>query len=387
MTDKFIPYSTQDIDETDIEAVVAVLKDPFITQGPTVDRFEESVQRYCDVPHAVAVSSATAGLHVALAALGVGPGSRVWAPPITFVGTTNAALMLGADVDFVDIDASTINISTAALEEKLASAKTANKLPDVLMVVHFSGRSCDMAAIHALCEPLGISIIEDAAHAMGAQHVDGRTVGCCHHSDACVFSFHPVKPITTAEGGMITTRNADLAEKMRMLRSHGTTRNPDHYVNPDPGAWYYEQTMLGYNYRLTDIQAALGANQMNRLDEFMTRRRNLAARYPQLLSGLPLQLPPPSDLSAWHLYVVQLTDNALRSRREVFDHLRAAGIGVNVHYIPVHLQPYYARLGFKPGDCRAAEAYYENALSIPLYPRLSNDMQDQVVEILKSALS
>ncbi|NNE21963.1 MAG: UDP-4-amino-4,6-dideoxy-N-acetyl-beta-L-altrosamine transaminase [Rhizobiales bacterium] len=391
MTDTYIPYSTQDICEADIEAVVAALKDPLITQGPAIGRFEKTIQDYCNVPHAVALSSATAGLHVAMAALDVGPGTRVWAPPMTFVGTTNAARMLGAEVSFVDVEAATGNISVSALQEKLAKAQRDNVLPHVLVVVHFAGRVCDMSAINNVCKPYNIAIIEDAAHALGAGHTGSIAVGHAHLSQACVFSFHPVKSITTGEGGLVTSRDAALADRMRRLRSHGTTRNPGDFTSPaagnkDHGAWYYEQLELGYNYRLTDIQAALGASQMTRLDEFIAARRQRANRYTSLLDGLPLQLPPASDLSAWHLYVIQLAQDAKTSRRELFDTLRAENIGVNVHYIPVHLQPYYARLGFRPGDYPVSEGLYAGALSLPLYPKLTEQQQDRVAAVVRRVL-
>ena len=391
MTETYIPYSTQDIDDGDIAAVTEVLKSSFLTQGPAIERFESAISDYCQVPHAVAVSSGTAGIHIALAALDVGHKSRVWTSPITFVGTANAARMLGAEVSFVDIEPATGNIDTAALAEKLATAKRDNVLPHVLIVVHYTGRACDMAAIHALCQPHDISIIEDAAHALGAQHANGHKIGNSHLSQACVFSFHPVKSITTGEGGLVTTRCATLAKRLRRLRSHGTSRDRQDFVTPTRSAdargdWYYEQLELGYNYRITDIQAALGASQMTRLDGFIATRRRLTERYVRALDGLPLHLPPPSDQSAWHLYVVCLAEGARVSRRELFDALRAANIGVNVHYIPVHLQPYYAQFGFKTGDYPASEAFYASALSLPLYPKLTDDQQDRVASVIRQAL-
>lgn len=389
MSEAFIPYSTQDIDDADIAAVVAAMKHPFITQGPAIERFETCVAGYCDAPHAVAVSSGTAGLHVAMAALDIGPRSRVWAPPITFVATTNVALLLGASVSFVDIDIATGNLDIPALEAKLAEARNDGALPDLLVVVHFAGRPCDMAAIHALCQPHGIAIVEDAAHALGARHDDGPNVGHAHFSQACVFSFHPVKSITTGEGGLVTTRNAALARRMRRLRSHGNTRDATEFVEtatPTTGAWYYQQLELGYNYRMTDIQAALGTSQMQRLNGFIADRRARAHRYAGLLEGLPLTLPPDSESSAWHLYVVRLAEHARLSRHELFDVLRSAKIGVNVHYIPVHLQPYYAGLGFRPGDYPASESFYDGILSLPLYPRLTDAQQDFVAATLRNAL-
>jgi len=391
MTEPYIPYSTQDIDDSDITAVTKVLKSPFITQGPAIERFEATIGDYCRVPHTIAVSSGTAGIHIALAALDIGSKSRVWTSPITFVGTANAARMLGAEVSFVDIEPATGNIDTAALTEKLTTARRDGSLPTVLVVVHYTGRACDMATIHALCQPHNIAIIEDAAHALGAQHGDGHNAGHSHVGQASVFSFHPVKSITTGEGGLVTTRSAALAKRLRRLRSHGTSHDRQDFVTPTRspdarGDWYYEQLELGYNYRITDIQAALGANQMTRLAGFIAARRRLAQRYVHVLDGLPLHLPPPSDQSAWHLYVVRLAESARLSRRELFDALRAANIGVNVHYIPVHLQPYYAQLGFKPGDYPTSEAFYAGALSLPLYPKLTDDQQDRVVAVIRQAL-
>ncbi len=391
MTETYIPYSTQDIDDHDIAAVVSVLKSRFITQGPVIERFEAAVRDYCEVPHAVAASSGTAAIHIALAALDVGPQSRVWTAPVTFVGTANAARMLGAEVDFVDVDTATGNIDLAALAERLNDARQTDTLPDVLLVVHFTGRPCDMAAIEALCRPHDIAIIEDAAHALGARHGDGHNVGHAHVSAACVFSFHPVKSITTGEGGLVTTRSSIIASRLSRLRSHGISREIEDFTTPandeiERGGWYYQQLELGYNYRITDIQAALGVSQMRRLDDFITARRRLAERYRQLLGGLPLHLPLPDANSAWHLYVVRLADDAGLSRRGLFDVMRAANIGVNVHYIPVHLQPYYTQLGFKPGDYPASETYYANALSIPLYPGLTNQQQDRVAAVIRQAL-
>ncbi len=392
MTDVYIPYSTQDIDDDDIAAVTEVLKSRFVTQGPAIERFEKAIVDYCQVPHAVAVSSGTAGIHIALAALEVDRDSLVWTSPITFVGTANAARMLGAGVSFIDIDKATGNIDTAALAEKLDAARRDNILPDVLVVVHFAGRACDMETIHSMCRQHNIAIIEDAAHALGSQYDDSTNVGHSHFCDASVFSFHPVKAITTGEGGMVTTRRADLAKRLRRLRSHGVSRNREDFIAPaqstdEHGDWYYEQLELGYNYRITDIQAALGASQMTRLDDFIKARRALAERYSHLLDGLPLHLPPPSAHSAWHLYILRLAECARLSRRALFDALRAANIGVNVHYIPVHLQPYYRDLGFEPGDYPESEAYYAGAVTVPLYPKLTEDQQNSVVAVIRQALA
>jgi UDP-4-amino-4,6-dideoxy-N-acetyl-beta-L-altrosamine transaminase len=386
MPDKFIPYSTQDIDDSDIAAVVEALKHPFITQGPAIEAFEAAIADYCNVPHVVAVSNGTAALQVALAGMGVDGNSLVWSSPITFVGTTNAALMLGARVGFVDIDMQTGNMCPDELDRKLQQAAAADDLPSVVIPVHFSGRACDMERIHALCTEYGVKALEDGAHAIGGRYAEGRPIGDSTLSDACTFSFHPVKSFTTGEGGAITTRDADLADRMRRLRSHGTTRDHRDFVNPDQGGWYYEQIALGYNYRLTDIQAALGSSQIRRLDQFMTARRRLAERYTAKLAGLPLALPPACPSSAWHLYVIRLLKEARLDRKGLFDTLRNAGIGANVHYIPVHLQPYYAGLGFAPGDFPVSEAWYEAAISIPLYTRLSDNDQDRVISVIADAL-
>lgn len=377
-----IPYGRQQISAEDIEAVTAVLKSDFLTQGPAVPAFERAVAAHCGVPHAVAVNSATSALHLACLALDLGPGDRLWTSPITFVASANCARYCGADVDFVDVDPATQNMDPQRLADKLARADKSGTLPKVIVPVHFSGRSCDMAGIAAAARRYGVRIVEDASHAIGAT-CGGQPVGGCAHSDVTVFSFHPVKIITTAEGGLLATRDAALAERLARLRSHGTTRDAARMSAAGEGAWYYEQLELGYNYRMTDVQAALGTSQLRRLREFLARRRELAARYERALAGLPVTLPPSSDESAWHLYVIQVDAGR---RRAVFDALRAADIGVNVHYIPVHLQPYYRRLGFKPGDFPAAENYYARALTLPLHAGLTDAQQDRVVSTLAAAL-
>jgi UDP-4-amino-4,6-dideoxy-N-acetyl-beta-L-altrosamine transaminase len=376
-----IPYGRQQISAEDIEAVVAVLRSDYLTQGPAVPAFEQAVGAQCGAPHAVAVNSATSALHLACVALGLGPGDRLWTSPITFVASANCARYCGAEVDFVDVDPQTAAMSPRHLADKLQTAARTGRLPKVLVPVHFSGRSCDMAEIARLARRHGVRVVEDASHAVGASHA-GRPVGDCKYSDLAVFSFHPVKIVTTAEGGVLTTRDASLAARLRRLRSHGITRDAD-MATKGEGAWYYEQIDLGYNYRLTDVQAALGTSQMSRLAEFLRRRRELAVRYERLLAGAPLGLPPPSAESAWHLYVVQVDAGR---RRAAFDAMRAADIGVNVHYIPVHLQPYYRGLGFKPGDFPAAEAYYARAITLPLHAGLTETQQDRVVETLRRAL-
>jgi UDP-4-amino-4,6-dideoxy-N-acetyl-beta-L-altrosamine transaminase len=380
-----IPYGCQSIDQSDIDAVVAALRSSFITQGPAIDRFERSVADYCGAKYAVAVSSATAALHILCQAMGAGPGKTVWTSPNTFVASANCARYCDAEVDFVDIDRNSLNLDPEALKRRLDSSAP----PNILIPVHFSGMPCAMKAISEICRAAGISIIEDASHAIGAVYGDART-GSCQYSDATVFSFHPVKIVTSGEGGMILTNNVDLYEKARLLRSHGITRSPESFKNEAHGAWYYEQIELGFNYRITDLQAALGCSQMDRLDLFLEKRRRLVERYDQLLKGLPIITPSHSlsARSAWHLYVIRLAgEHPLTRRRAVFDFMRSQNIGVQVHYCPVHLQPYYIQLGFKHGDFPIAEDYYERALSLPLFPDLSDEQQNMVVAALERALS
>lgn len=378
----FIPYGRQFITEEDIRAVAETLRSDFLTQGPAVPAFEAAIKAHCGAAHAVAVNSATSALHIACLALGVGKGDMVWTSPITFVASANCALYCGARVDFVDIDPATLNMSVGALAEKLErTAKAGEKLPSVVIPVHMGGQSCDMAAIYALSQKYGFRIIEDASHAIGGRYRNGP-VGDCRYSDITVFSFHPVKIITTAEGGMAVTNQPDLARKMELLRSHGTTREQNEMTHDADGPWYYQQIDLGFNYRMTDLQAALGISQAKRLEEWVARRNTLAARYQAELNKLPLILPATSSdaYSAWHLYIVQLRDKS--RRRKVFTALREDGIGVNVHYIPVHIQPYYQTLGFRAGQFPVAEAYYEGAISIPLYSSMATAEQDRVIECL-----
>ncbi len=379
-----IPYGRQSISAEDIAAVDAVLRSDFLTQGPAVPAFESLLASYCGARHAVAVNSATSALHIACLALDLGPGDLLWTSPNTFVASANCALYCGADVDFVDVDPRSYNLCPQRLAEKLERAKARGRLPKVVVAVHFSGQSCDMAAIGELARRYGFAVIEDASHAIGARY-GAAPVGNCAHSRMTVFSFHPVKIVTTAEGGLITTQDDALAQRLQRLRSHGITRDPAQMEDAPEGPWYYQQVELGYNYRMTDMQAALGSSQMTRLDAFIARRRALAARYDRLLADLPLVLPAQADgqESAWHLYVVQST---AVPRASLFERLRAAGIGVNVHYIPVHLQPHYRRLGFKPGDFPQAEAYYARAVSLPMYAGLSDEQQDRVVAALRDAL-
>ena len=379
-----IPYGRQDIREEDIAAVAAVLASDFLTQGPAVPAFEQAVADQVGAPHAVAVNSATSALHIACLALGLKPGGRVWTSPNTFVASANCALYCGASVDFVDIDPATWNLSPAALATKLEHAQAHDALPDIVVAVHFGGEPCDMEAIAALAQRYGFRVIEDASHAIGARY-RCQPVGDCIHSDATVFSFHPVKIITTGEGGLITTRDAEVANHLRRLRSHGITREPGEMAWESEGPWYYQQVELGFNYRMTDIQAALGLSQLARLETYIERRQQLASRYAELLANLPVQVQrlDPDNRSALHLYPVVV---AAARRRAVFEHLRAGGIGVNVHYIPVHTQPHYRRMGFAPGDFPAAESYYAGAISLPLHARLSDTEQDRVVTVLREAL-
>ena len=382
-----IPYGRQDISEADIQAVVDVLRSDFLTQGPAVPAFENCLAAYCGASHAVAVNSATSALHIACLALDVGPGDIVWTSPITFVASANCALYCGASIDFVDIDPRTYNMSVEQLEAKLAHVAQHGKLPKVVIPVHLCGQPCDIVAIHALAQQYGFKIIEDASHAIGGKYRD-ELIGNCRYSDITVFSFHPVKIITTAEGGMAMTNDAQLAKRMQLLRSHGITRDVNEMTHAPDGPWYYQQIDLGYNYRMTDLQAALGLSQMQRLDEFVSKRHAIANRYDQLLAGLPVTAPwqHPDGYSGLHLYVIRLKrDKIGKTHRQVFEGLRAANIGVNLHYIPVHCQPYYEGLGFKAGYCPEAEQYYAEAISLPMYPGLTEAQQDRVVEALRDA--
>ncbi len=383
-----IPYGRQDVAADDIEAVVAVLRSDWLTQGPTVPRFEAALAAYCGARHAVAVNSATAALHVACRALGLGAGDTLWTSPNTFVASANCALYCGAEVDFVDIDPRTYNISVDALAEKLEAAEAEGRLPKIVVPVHFSGQSCDMARIGALAKRYGFRIIEDAAHAVGGKYL-GAPVGNCRYSDVTVFSFHPVKLITTGEGGAALTNDPELAERMARLRSHGITQDPRRMQGEPDGPWSYEEIELGWNYRMTDIAAALGLSQLRRVDEYVDRRTALAARYQRLLANSGLALPwiDQRCASAWHLYVVGWNADASRlSRREAFVELRRRGIGVQVHYIPVHTQPVFRERGFNAGQFPNAEAYYARALTIPLFPGLAEEQQDAVVEHLTAML-
>lgn len=388
MANQFIPYGRQHITQTDIDAVVAVLQSDFLTQGNQVPAFEERVAAYTGAKFGVAVNSATSALHIACLALGLGKDDWLWTTPITFTASANCGLYCGANIDFVDIDPLTLNMSTNALAEKLKLADAENRLPKIVIPVHFTGEPCDMAAIHALSQQYGFKVIEDASHAIGGKY-HKQPIGNCEFSDITVFSFHPVKIITTAEGGLATTNDPALAEKMQLLRSHGITRDANLMTQEPDGGWYYQQIDLGFNYRMTELQGALGVSQMNYLDDFVTRRHHLGKRYDELLKDLPIMLPyrNPANYSGFHLYPIQLTADSGKTRKQVFDSLRAQNIGVNVHYIPVHTQPYYAKLGFRQGDFPHAERYYAQAISLPLYYDLSEASQAQVVDALKIALA
>ncbi len=383
-----IPYGRQDISEADIQAVVDVLRSDFLTQGPAVPAFEQSIVDYCGVQHAVAVNSATSALHIACLALGVGKGDIVWTTPITFVASANCALYCGAQIDFVDIDPCTYNISIERLAEKLAHARKIGKLPNILIPVHLCGQPCDMAGIHTLSQQYGFKIIEDASHAIGGKYKN-EPIGNCRYCDITVFSFHPVKIITTGEGGIATTNNKQLAKRMQLLRSHGITRDEKEMTHTQDGPWYYQQIELGYNYRMTDLQGALGLSQMQRLNEFVAKRHTIAKRYDQLLAGLPV-ITPKTDSDSYsglHLYVIRLKLKEItQTHPQVFEAMRAAGIAINLHYIPVYLQPYYESLSFKAGYCPEAEHYYAEAISLPMYPGLTEAEQNKVIEALQEVI-
>jgi len=383
-----IPYGTQDINEDDIAAVVAVMRSEWLTQGPSIERFEKAIAAFCDVNYAVAVNSATSALHLACLALGVGQGDIVWTSPNTFVASANCALYCGATIDFVDVNDRTFNIDVDLLREKLETAKRKGELPKVVVPVHFAGQSCEMKEIFKLSKQYGFRIIEDASHALGGQY-EQSPIGNCQYSDITVFSFHPVKMITTGEGGMAVCNNAKLAAHMLRLRTHGITRDKLLMGDDIDGDWAYQQIELGQNYRITDIQAALGESQLKRLEEFVEKRNIIRAFYDQALSSLPVTLPYLQENvdSSFHLYPVLIdSDNGLRNRKYVYDEMRKNGVGVNVHYIPVHTQPYYRALGFKQGDFPVAEQYYEKTLSLPIFPSMTTEQTEHVVDTLSRAL-
>lgn len=383
-----IPYGKQDINQDDIRDVVDVLNSDFLTQGPKVPLFESKVSKYVSAKYAIALNSATSALHVACLALGLKDGDFLWTSPNTFVASANCGLYCGAKIDFVDIDPISLNLCPRRLEEKLIKAEASNTLPKIVIPVHFSGQPCDMKSIFELSQKYGFKIIEDASHAIGGTYLN-NPIGSGQYSHITVFSFHPVKIITTAEGGMAVTNSKSLALKMNLFRSHGVTRDESLMKNNSHGPWYYQQIELGYNYRMTELQAALGISQMGRLDNFIERRNSLADRYDSLLEHMPLLTPIQNNdgLSARHLYVVRLKLSEItKSKRYIFQYLRKNGIGVNVHYIPVHTQPYYLEMGFKYGDFKEAEKYYEEAISLPLYPNLNEHEQDKVIKLLNKVL-
>jgi|TARA_B100001093_G_scaffold520214_1_gene613689 UDP-4-amino-4,6-dideoxy-N-acetyl-beta-L-altrosamine transaminase len=377
-----IPYGRQEITQEDIDQVTAVLKSDFLTQGPQVPVFEKEISNYCGSKHAIAVNSSTSALHIACMSLGLGKGDWLWTSPVTFVASANCGIYCGANVDFVDIDPHTYNLCPKALEAKLIKAKKQNCLPKIVIPVHLCGQSCDMKSIHELSQKYGFKIIEDASHAVGGRYLD-KPVGSCEFSDIAVFSFHPVKIITTGEGGMAMTNNTEIAKKMSILRTHGITRDPNLMTKKPDGDWYYQQIELGHNYRITDIQAALGISQFKRINDIISKRHFFAKRYDELLSDLPLQLPYQDDsvYSAFHLYVILLNDS--RNHKKVFDGLRKRDIGVNLHYIPVYRHPYYSKTIISYDEYPESEKYYSSAISIPLYPSMSENDQDEVIDVIK----
>jgi UDP-4-amino-4,6-dideoxy-N-acetyl-beta-L-altrosamine transaminase len=383
-----IPYGRQDINQADINSVTDVLQSDFLTQGPKIPLFEKTVSNYCGAKYGVAVNSATSALHIACLALGLKEGDWLWTSPNSFVASANCGLYCDAKIDFVDIDKQTYNMSVEELEKKLTQAKKENKLPKVVIPVHFAGQSCDMKKVHSLSKEYGFKVIEDASHAIGGKYLD-EPIGGCQYSDITVFSFHPVKIITTAEGGMATTNNKELSERMQLFRSHGVTRDPELMTKEAEGGWYYQQVDLGFNYRMTELQAALGVSQTQRLNEFVARRHVLQKRYDSLLSGLPIIRPyqDKHSFSALHLYPIQIDLNkASKNREQIFNELRENGVGVNVHYIPIHTQPYYLQFGFKEGDFPNSESYYSRTISLPLFHAMTVEQQDEVCVVLKRVL-
>ncbi|MDI4669581.1 UDP-4-amino-4,6-dideoxy-N-acetyl-beta-L-altrosamine transaminase [Pseudoalteromonas shioyasakiensis] len=383
MANKVIPYGKQSISQEDINAVIDVLKSDWLTQGPAVPAFESAIAEYCDAHYACATNSATSALHIACLALGVGKGDIVWTSPISFVASSNCALYCGADIDFVDIDLETGNMSVAALQEKLTLAKQSQQLPKVVIPVHLAGQSCDMAAINALAKEYGFKVIEDASHAIGAKYKD-KPVGSCIYSDITVFSFHPVKIITSAEGGMAVTNCAELNKKMSRLRSHGITNIPEEMTEPSHGPWYYQQLELGFNYRMTDMQAALGLSQLKQLDNFVSVRNDIATTYNHAFANSTLAHLTQSDdcYSSYHLYIVRLTQCNVEKHKSVITGMREQGVIAHLHYIPIHLQPYYQALGFSEGDYPNAETYYKQAVTIPLHPTMTANEQQFVIDKL-----
>ncbi|KEQ16204.1 UDP-4-amino-4,6-dideoxy-N-acetyl-beta-L-altrosamine transaminase [Endozoicomonas numazuensis] len=385
-----IPYGQQSINDADVSAVVDVLQSDYITQGNSVPAFEKALATVCNVPHVNVVNSATSALHLACKALGLGPGDTAWTSPVTFVASANCIRYCGAQVDFVDIDPETFNLCPKRLAEKLSHhSKNGLPLPKLVIPVHMCGQSCDMSSIHKLAQQYGFKVLEDAAHAIGASY-QGHPVGCCEYSDAVVFSFHPVKIVTTGEGGAVLTQSREVADRIELLRSHGITRDPEKMDREPDGGWYYQQLDLGFNYRMTDLQAALGVSQLKRLGTFIETRRQLAARYTKLLSDVPLKVPKVANAcsSVWHLYVIRLKLEELSlSHKEVFEQMRDMGVGVNLHYIPVYQQPYYRQSGFQDFALPEAEAYYQEAMTLPLFPAMTELQQDTVIKTLAKILS
>lgn len=384
-----IYYGRQTVDEADLAAVISVLQSDFITQGPVIEQFEKAVAEYVGAKYAVAVTNGTSALHIACLAAGLRTGDSLWTSTNTFTASANCGRYCGADVEFVDIDDKTYNMSTFALEEKLRKANIAGNLPKIVVPVHFAGQSCDMKRIKELAREYGFMILEDASHAMGADYLNGK-VGSCQFSDMTVFSFHPVKIITTGEGGMVVTNDRALYEKMCLYRSHGITRNPQYMTHDTYGPWYYQQVVLGFNYRMTDIQAALGYSQLQKLDKFVARRRELAAQYDELLEDLPLSTPYVLEgaIPSWHIYVVRLDFSKVKKdKKQIFSLMKEKGVMLNLHYIPVHTQPYYQQLGHKPEECPVALKYYHEAVTLPLYYSLTDKQQNEVVEALQEVLS
>ena len=379
-------YGKQSIDENDIDAVVEVLKSDFLTQGPAIEKFEKCVAEYCGAKYAGAVTSATAALHISCLSAGLGKDDILWTSPITFTASANCGRYCGADVDFVDIDPSTYNMSIAELEKKLQAAEIK---PRVVVPVHLAGQSCEMDKIYKLSQKYGFKVIEDASHAIGADYKETK-VGCCKYSDMTVFSFHPVKIVTTGEGGMVLTNDKDLYEKLVLYRSHGITRDPKLMTGTADGPWYYQQIDLGFNYRMTDMQAALGYSQMQKVNEFVSKRRYLAKRYNELLKNINgIQLPDQNEdtKSSWHLYVVRVDFSKIsKTKNQIFAEMKEKGICLNLHYIPVHTQPYYENLGFKGGDFPNSEKYSEDAFTLPLYYSLTDEQQDHIVKSLVEVL-
>ena len=384
-----IPYGKQDINQTDIDAVVGVLKSDFLSQGPQGPLFERAISTYCGVKFGVSVNSATSAIHIACLALGLGKGDWLWTSPNSFVASANCAFYCGAKVDFVDIDLKSYNMSVVELENNLIKAKKDNRLPKIVIPVHFAGQSCNMKKIHSLSKEYGFKVIEDASHAIGGKYLN-QSIGNCQYSDITVFSFHPTKIITTAEGGVATTNSKKLSDKMKLIRNHAITRDETLMIGESDGGWYYQQIDLGFNYRMSEIQAALGVNQLKRVDKFVAKRHKLQEKYDQLLDGMPIIRPYQDKdcYSSLHLYPIQIDSNKTnKSRRQVFSEMREHGIGVNVLYIPIHLQPYYAQFGFKLGDFPNVESYYNNTISLPLFHLMSMEKQNLVVSAIKEVLS